>query len=566
MTKTQLQGYRGSSTLKKVNTQIQWTPELVQEFIKCSKDPIYFAETHMKIVNVDKGLITIPLYDYQKEIITTVLNDRFTVAECSRQSGKFLFLDKPLPLFNGGFTTMGQVQVGDVLIDADGKPTTVTFKSDIINRPCYRIYFDDGSSCDAGDEHQWEVYNRLNKHKKQILTTEQMYKLGWKKQQKTSKYTEYKWYIPTTKPVDYQARPVKIDPYILGVWLGDGTSATNELTCDIHDVKHYQQQSIIFGKRRIYDNRPNLYTAKIEQLTNETLKFYNLRNNKHIPDDFLYGSIDQRINLVQGLWDTDGFINKSGECSIQLTVKNMRLIEDIYQLLCSLGLRVRKSDHVDKKQNKRSIRLSFTADKQHFCVARIQRKASRQKVLAKRRRYSLSRTIQNIEPIETRPAQCISVDNPRRLYLCGKEYLPTHNTTSIAAFVLWYIIFNENKTVAILANKADTAREILSRIQLAYEHLPKWLQQGVIEWNKGSFELENGSKVLAAATSSNNIRGYTINLLCLDECVTGDTMITVRSKKTGKVSQIPIKALYEYKYNKQLYRSIHGKRSNKNIV
>ena len=90
-------------------------------------------------------------------------------------------------------------------------------------------------------------------------------------------------------------------------------------------------------------------------------------------------------------------------------------------------------------------------------------------------------------------------------------------TVSICCYVLWYIIFNPNKTVAILANKAETAREILSRIQLAYEHLPKWLQQGVIEWNKGSFELENGSRVLAAATSSNNIRGFSINLLILDE-------------------------------------------------
>lgn len=90
-------------------------------------------------------------------------------------------------------------------------------------------------------------------------------------------------------------------------------------------------------------------------------------------------------------------------------------------------------------------------------------------------------------------------------------------TTAMTVFVLWYIIFNPNKTVAILANKADTAREILGRIQLAYEHLPKWLQHGVIEWNKGSFVLENGSRVLAAATSSNNIRGFSINLLIIDE-------------------------------------------------
>jgi hypothetical protein len=90
-------------------------------------------------------------------------------------------------------------------------------------------------------------------------------------------------------------------------------------------------------------------------------------------------------------------------------------------------------------------------------------------------------------------------------------------STTTCAFILWYIIFHADKTVALLANKGDTAREILGRIQLAYQHLPRWLQQGVKEWNKGSFELENNSRVLAAATSSDAIRGYSINLLFIDE-------------------------------------------------
>jgi len=90
-------------------------------------------------------------------------------------------------------------------------------------------------------------------------------------------------------------------------------------------------------------------------------------------------------------------------------------------------------------------------------------------------------------------------------------------STTTCAFILWYIIFHPDKTVALLANKGDTAREILGRVQLAYQHLPKWLQQGVVEWNKGSFVLENNSRVLAAATSASAIRGYTINLLFIDE-------------------------------------------------
>ena len=93
---------------------------------------------------------------------------------------------------------------------------------------------------------------------------------------------------------------------------------------------------------------------------------------------------------------------------------------------------------------------------------------------------------------------------------CGK-------TTTVVGIMLWYILFHENYSIAILAHKLSQAREILSRIQLAYEHLPKWLQQGIVEWNKGNIELENGSKILASATSSSAIRGGSFNLIYLDE-------------------------------------------------
>ena len=90
-------------------------------------------------------------------------------------------------------------------------------------------------------------------------------------------------------------------------------------------------------------------------------------------------------------------------------------------------------------------------------------------------------------------------------------------TTSSAAYILWYTLFQEAKTVAILANKATAAREVLSRYQLMFEHLPKWMQQGVTGWNKGDIELENGSVVFTAATSASGIRGKSVNLLYVDE-------------------------------------------------
>jgi hypothetical protein len=121
---------------------------------------------------------------------------------------------------------------------------------------------------------------------------------------------------------------------------------------------------------------------------------------------------------------------------------------------------------------------------------------------------------------------------PFKLYDCQKEkveFIHTNRktilmegrqqgkTTTSAAYILWYTIFNESKNVAILANKASTSREILSRYQLMYENLPIWMQQGIKTWNKGDVELENGSKVFTAATTAAGIRSKSVNLLYIDE-------------------------------------------------
>ena len=93
---------------------------------------------------------------------------------------------------------------------------------------------------------------------------------------------------------------------------------------------------------------------------------------------------------------------------------------------------------------------------------------------------------------------------------CGK-------TTTVVSYLLHYIVFNDNVNVGILANKASTSREILGRLQLSYENLPKWMQQGIVSWNKGSLELENGSKIIAASTSASAVRGMSFNIIFLDE-------------------------------------------------
>lgn len=133
-------------------------------------------------------------------------------------------------------------------------------------------------------------------------------------------------------------------------------------------------------------------------------------------------------------------------------------------------------------------------------------------------------------------------DNRRVILKTGRQL---GKTTMVVGFIVWYIMFNEDKTVAILANKAATAREILGRVKIAYESLPTWLQQGIKVWNKGDIELENKCRVMATSTASSAIRGYAVNCLYLDEFAFVPTNIadefftsvypTISSGQTSKI-------------------------------
>ena len=128
---------------------------------------------------------------------------------------------------------------------------------------------------------------------------------------------------------------------------------------------------------------------------------------------------------------------------------------------------------------------------------------------------SLDKGLVPFEPYKFQE-KLISRFHKRRFKICMMPRQTGKSTTSVS-YLLHYIVFNDSVNVGILANKASTARELLSRLQLAYENLPKWMQQGIIAWNKGSMELENGSKVLAASTSASAVRGMSFNILFLDE-------------------------------------------------
>ena len=121
-------------------------------------------------------------------------------------------------------------------------------------------------------------------------------------------------------------------------------------------------------------------------------------------------------------------------------------------------------------------------------------------------------------PFEMYPFQTEMVDKfHTNRFNIAKLPRQSGKSTIVTSYLLWYVLFNQEVNVAILANKAATSREMLQRLQKSYEHLPKWLQQGIIQWNRGSLELENGSKIMAASTSSSAVRGMSFNVIFLDE-------------------------------------------------
>lgn len=139
----------------------------------------------------------------------------------------------------------------------------------------------------------------------------------------------------------------------------------------------------------------------------------------------------------------------------------------------------------------------------------------------------------------------VKTDEKESMYDFQMEYhhkfytngILSHNTTVVAAYLVHQMVFNEEYTIAVLANKMDSSREILSRMKLMYEELPWFLQMGVKTWNKGTIELGNKSKVISAAASSSSIRGKSVN------CVDVNTLVTVKNKETGVIEQITIDEL-----------------------
>lgn len=389
-------------------------------------------------------------YEFQEAI----LNDMHPTLVCKKCSQVGLALDVSTPIrTTTGWTTMQDVQSGDWLFDERGFPCQVTYVSPIYeNRDCYLITFDDGQEIVADGEHRWYVEcdkpfkggeffskqgrpaNNSGFHKDGIIKTHELFK-----NYKTPGRNNFA--IPNTLPLQQPEKLLPIHPYALGLWLGDGNSHHNTITCHKNDFEVYKQilqsRGIQFRLSNVVEDTRQftLLRADGSTLYSEFAKL-ELLKNKHIPSIYLHASTPQRFELLAGLMDTDGTITKNGRLSFYNT--NNKLVEQFCELIASLGFKYRirwrlNSSSVMKNGHtitpkKPVAEVSFVS--YAGCnVFQLPRKASRLKKADNCRvTETTRRRIVEVKQVETRPVRCLTVNSESHLFLAGKAMIPTHNT------------------------------------------------------------------------------------------------------------------------------------------
>jgi len=356
--------------------------------------------------------------------------------------GEALALDTPIPTPDG-WTIMGLIKKGDVIYDQNGEVQKVNIVSDIkYDRPCYRVTFDDNSTIITDEKHKWLTYTKTERAARYRSKTKHCPKVRTTKEILDSlfadKPNELNHAVANCGPIDCDRKHFEIHPYLLGVWLGDGLSKSGAIVTMDEDILA-RIESLGYELTVWADDRSGQASTFGVLGLRKKLRLAGLLRNKHIPEEYFRGSFGQRIDLIKGLMDTDGYVSDRGQCSFDNT--NLEIVEGLKDLLQSCGIKVgRIQAKSDSRKNsyKTIYRITFTPGLEVFSLGR---KSERQIVPAKNTEY---RFVKSIELIESVPVKCIAVSGPSKLYLAGKSYIPTHNTGLLTMFPHEFVKYNRS--------------------------------------------------------------------------------------------------------------------------
>lgn len=373
-----------------------------------------------------------------------------------------------------GYKNMGDIKVGDYVIGKNGKPTKVIGVYPHKNWEFYKVTFSDNVQTECGKEHLWNVnslYQRCGKkyvkgtyskdgykkvyqpdHSFKTLSLEEIMEKGLYR--KWGSKNIYNFKIPMCEPVHFNNIPVKIDPYVMGYMIGDGNFNSGVIT--VGNLDSEEVISILKSKEHSFiphfREKRNVYSftfgANFIHLLSEYYDITSVAHQKYIHHDYLFNSLENRIELLNGLMDSDGTCQKNG-CSCYNT-KSKQLAEDIKQLVLSLGgfatVREKKCGYFNKKYDEYrdcgiQYEVTITLCDPSIPIFKLKRKQDR---VVYRNKRKGERFIKSVEPSRICDGQCIKVDAEDELYLTD-DFIVTHNTSLTTAMASYAATFKCDK-------------------------------------------------------------------------------------------------------------------------
>lgn len=374
---------------------------------------------------------TIQLYDYQQDVVDKMIKAKNGIAVMPCGSGKGLPLDAKI-YTPYGFKPNGSLRVGDDVIGSDGKTYQVTGIYDKGEVPAYKITFSDNTEIVCDKDHLWTVQKQTqrfdNPDKWWTVSAEEIYK-----QYKNIKRQDL-LYIPVVKPVEFKAKEVHLNPWLLGFLIGDGcfredisvSIAESDLLQKVADIVHNEYPTEIMKVKNKWDWR--FVGGNIKHAIDNVGLSKKHSYEKFIPDEYKYNSISVRLSVLQGLFDADGYCGKGGV--YEYSTSSKQLAADVVEIIQSLSgtakVKVKKPVYTykgEKMIGKNSYRIHFKLyDFMPFT-------SSKHNMRYHERTYYTKpyRIIKNIVPCNPIISRCITVNAPDSLYITD-GFVVTHNT------------------------------------------------------------------------------------------------------------------------------------------
>ena len=458
---------------------------------------------------------------------------RFIQVTGGEQSGKHLALDTPVPTPDG-WQTIDSLNLGDMVFDEMGQPTVVEWVSPVEVLEAYRLSFDNGTSIIASGTHPWLTRNynaRKHGYAPKVRTTIELLEGGLRRAAPQNHRLFANWSIAAPLPLALPVQELPVPPYVLGAWLGDGTSASASITiADEEIVTNLAWCGVDLRKQRgqyVYGlggvallERKHTSASRAASLQGK-LRSLGVLHAKHIPSVYLRASVEQRFALLRGLMDTDGYVTKRGPLSFTNT--NRALIDGFVELVTSLGMSSRLREGRARLYGKDYGPKWDVAFQTPHTVFGIHRKAVRQRP-EKHSERSKNIYITDIVPVGMQQVRCIGVRTSSHLYLAGRGMVPTHNS-ELAGELLY-----------------ERWPEDLARAEANHEPLLYWLVADDYDGTRREFEAIT-AKFSALLGANNVVASKVVNPGTI-KIKTQNGLILVETKSAADPRKLRMRAPY----------------------